>query len=743
MRYRFILFILLSSVNTFARNITPDPKDNSNKIIHIKKMDDKLKLDGVLDENVWNNCTKYTDFWMKFPTNESVADPITEIKLTYDDKFLYFGVKVYEKQDRLLVQSLKRDQGLRTADGIGIVIDPVNLKTNGFYFAVTPFNSQTEGLIGNTQDDVSFTWDNTWYSETKKYDDYWTAEIAIPFSILRYDQTKKVWGINFIRSARIENEFHTWTNIPLQFRGTDLGYLGQMVWDANPPDGGSTVSLNPYVLGAVAADPENGEKTNLTGNAGMDAKIALSSSINLDLTVNPDFSNTDVDVQVTNLTRFSLFFPERRVFFLENDDLFSNFGIPPIRPFYSRRIGSKDDTNVPILFGARLTGNVNKNLRVGAMNIQTGRKDTSAADNFTTVTFNQQVLDRSVIKGYFTNRSSFQNDTEKANDPLGAYGRNAGLEMIYTNKEGTVMGWANTHLSFKPTLSGNNQFLNGGAGYFGQNLTCFIDLVNTGKNYYADAGFVNRIENYDAARDTSIRVGFTFGYNETNYTFYPKSGPFNKLSFGVNNFLSYDDKNDFNERNNYFVSSFSFRNTSSISASYNSNSVNLLYPFSFVDDDEDVLPLPAQVYHFDNVVVSGTTDTRKNFVLEAGTTLGKLYSAKYQQFYGSVTIRKQPYYSCALRVEYNNLAFPKEYGSTKYLLIAPRIEINFTNNLFWTSFLQFNSQANNFNINSRLQWRYKPMSDMFLVYSDNYFTDPLFQNKNRAFVFKVNYWINV
>ena len=215
MKHIFTLSLILSGLSLTAGNNPTHPTDNSDKIIQLSKTSDKIILDGVLDENIWKGTGKNTDFWMKFPTNESLADPKTEVQVTYDDTYLYFGVRVTESSDGLLVQSLKRDLGLRVADGIGIVLDPVNLKTNGFYFAVTPYNSQTEGLIGNSNDEVTITWDNTWYSETKKYDGYWTAEIAIPFSILRYEQSKRVWGINFIRSARSENEFHTWTNMPL------------------------------------------------------------------------------------------------------------------------------------------------------------------------------------------------------------------------------------------------------------------------------------------------------------------------------------------------------------------------------------------------------------------------------------------------------------------------------------------------------------------------------------------------
>ncbi len=741
-RFFHLLFLVLSYLNIVEGQDAGTTFDNSEKLIHIYKSADGINLDGKLDEDAWKRAEAHSQFWMKSPSNDTLADPATTVWLTYDQKYFYIGARIEQTEQGNIVQSLKRDIGLRLGDGLGIVLDPVNLKTNGFYFSLTPFNSQTEGLIGNSYDDITFTWDNTWFSETKVYEGYWIAEIAIPFSILRYDESKQVWGINFIRSARSENEFHTWTHMPLQFRGTDLGYTGQLVWDQAPPKGGSKVSVNPYVSSSLSVENDLNRTTEGKANAGVDAKVAVSSAINLDLTVNPDFSNVDVDQQVTNLTRFSIFFPERRVFFLENDDLFSSYGIPPARPFYTRRLGSKNGESVPILAGARITGNLAKQFRFGIMNIQTGRKGNNAADNFTSITFNKRILQRSVISGYFNNRQGFQTDAERANDPLGAYGRNAGLSLGYNSSSGVTQAWAGMNVSMKPGIRGENVFANAGGGHFGQNFTCFLDFTHLGRNYYADMGFVNRIENYDAARDTVVRVGSDFFYNETGYTWYPKTGPFNKYMVGVNNFLAFDGFGKFNEFSSVWLTSFDFRNAANITVSHTFNKVHLLFPFSFVSG-QVAEPLPAGDYSYQVTELMMTSDVRKNLVLGVGGAFGKFYNADYNKLTASVTARRQPYFSLALNAEYNHLAFPTPYGNQEFWLVAPQIEINFTNALFWTTFVQLNTQAENMNINSRIQWRYRPMSDLFLVYSDNYFSDFPIVNKNRAIVLKANYWLNL
>jgi hypothetical protein len=716
-------------------------QDDILETYQVKKAMDKIKLDGIIDESEWQRAEVATDFWMKFPTNQDKSGVKTEIKITYDDKYIYFGVKANEEKPGFLVNSLKRDIGLREADGVAIILDPINQKTNGFYFSVSPYNSQAEGLIGGTELDLTFSWDNKWSSQTKTYDGYWTAEIAIPFSILRYDDTKKSWGINFIRSNRKSNELHTWSWIPLQFRGFDLGYLGQLIWDAPLPKTNRNYSVNPYVISTVAR--EEGEKPNFKPNAGLDAKVGVTSSLNLDLTVNPDFSQVDVDRQVTNLTRFSIFFPERRVFFLENDDLFSGYGIPPARPFYSRRIGSKNGTNVPILFGARLSGNISKNTRIGLLNVQTARKGDASADNFTAASFNQRVFSRSTVKGYFNQRlSTGMTDAEKLADPKAEYGRNAGLELSYSNKQGTVNGWSGNHFSFKPNTSGANQFLNFGGGYFGSNFSSFLDFTSIGRNYYADMGFVNRITNYDASRDTNIRVGTNFLYNETSYQWNFKDNPyFNRISVGSNHFYALDDKRNFNELEIVSGVEFTFKNTSEFSINNTINRLNLLFPFRFVDN-EDAKPIEAKRYSFNSLGIEYTSDVRRNLIFMTEASIGTFYNADIKSISVGITGRKQPYVTFALNMEYNALEFPELYGGKEsFVLFAPQLEWNFTTNLFWTTFVQYNTQADNFNINSRLQWRYRPMSDLFLVYSDDYITSTVLRNRYRGFVLKLNYWI--
>jgi hypothetical protein len=469
---------------------------------------------------------------------------------------------------------------------------------------------------------------------------------------------------------------------------------------------------------------------------GLDAKIALSPSLNLDLTVNPDFSQVDVDVQQTNLTRFSLFFPERRGFFLENSDLFSRFGIPPARPFFSRRIGLDEDGQVvPIAWGARLTGNVTDDLRIGLLDVQTRATDEQAAQNYFTAAFSQRVLERSSIRGMFINRQSWSEGRLHPTD----YTRNADLEFNYQSGDGSLQAWSGYHHSFREEVNDKQVFWNAGGAYTQPNFNFLVDFVTVGENYFADVGFVNRLDNYDAVRDTSIRRGYRILYTPFNLTLLPRMNWLQNLNINFENAFFFFDDFGFSERNTNLTLFAEFPNSAGVRIGTASNEVELLYPFSFTEDGE---PLPAGRYRFQDLGGRFFSDQRKRFSYTLAFEAGRFYNGQRTRTNASLRYRVQPWGNFELSAEYNTLQFPEAYGEAAIWLVGPRAEINFSKNLFWTTFIQYNTQADNFNINSRLQWQFRPLSWFFLVYSDNYAVN-VWGPKNRTLVAKVNYWLNL
>lgn len=737
MRNICILIVLFFTSSLNAQNITEYQKHFE---LYITPTNAPIKIDGILDEPVWSAAGIAKDFHKKFPNDIGDPKSKTEVRFTYDDKNIYFGFTVYDS-GTAIIQSLKRDIGHDGGDGVGVMIDPLNQKTNGFFFVVNALNVQSEDQLNNSfQDKPSWSWDTKWFSATKDYGNYWVAEIAIPLKSLRFDPNQKHWGINFLRIDAKHNEYSPWTKVPTNFKSYDLGYTGVLHFPSSPPKNSSNIIFQPYVTGNGNEDRENGQKLQATGTAGFDAKVAVNSSLNLDLTVNPDFSQVEVDQQVTNLTRFNIFLPERRTFFLENSDLFSDFGIPPIRPFYSRTIGlDKDGNKIPILFGARLSGNIDPATRIGVMDMQTGRQGNYSPENFSAFTVHRRVLARSSIKAYFLNRENFISEAAAKKNPLDRYGRNAGLSFEYSNTSGTFSSWTHYNQSYKANINKEDAYVETGYMLSSRHWT-FINLINNvGKNYYTDMGFVQRIENYDAARDTVVRMGFKTTFAMLSYEVMPEKGKIGKFNTSLNQDLVLNPDNSFNESNTKLTFRTQYKNTSGIDLTVSNSTTNLLFATSFTSGD----PIPAARYTFNQVNLLYMSDFRKAFSYGGGFTIGQFYNGTVKGFGAGFNLRKQPHLNIGLRSQFNKIELPGKYGSTNLILIQPKIEYNFNTQLFWTTFIQYNTQSNNFSVNSRLQYRYKPMSDFFLVYTDNYFTDPMFKNKNRALIFKFNYWFNL
>jgi len=436
--------------------------------------------------------------------------------MLYDDNFLYVSAICYDGGKRV-IQTLKRDVGHWESDGFAIVLDPVNERSNGFVFGVNAGGAQMEGLV--SANGTSEEWDAKWYSQITQYENYWVVEMAIPFKSIRYDQNLK-WGVNFVRNDMGENLYSTWAKVPIQISGTDLGFTGLLSWDNPPPLAKGNTVLIPYIFGGTSQNFEDNETQQYTYNTGLDAKIAITSNLNVDVTINPDFSQVDVDQQVTNLSRFSLFFPERRNFFLENSDIFSEFGTGGVRPFFSRRIGLRDGQQVPIQYGVRLSGNITKSFRIGVMDIQTDRAGDFPAQNYFVAAVQQRVLKRSRIKAFIVNRQTTAN---VEGSDVADYNRVAGLEFQYFSADGKWRGAMRYHNSMNPENFKNNDYWGGFAAYESRNFWVGFASERVGENYITDVGFVPRLYNYNAETEETIRIGYLRLNGWTGYNFRPEN----------------------------------------------------------------------------------------------------------------------------------------------------------------------------------------------------------------------------
>jgi hypothetical protein len=710
--------------------------------LNIQRMDEKIHLDGVLDESFWEDVEIATNFWLNFPVGGTPVDDEvqTTVKITYDDDFIYLGVECYGKGP-FLVQSLKRDNdSFWNGDAFAVVFDPVNERTNGVIFGVNPAGVQTEALItgeparrGGQLSGYNKAWDNKWYTQASVTENGWTAEMMIPFKSLRFGR-KGHWGINFIRVDAQNNANHSWAPVPIQFYGTDLGYLGQLIWDKPPRNEKGNISLVPYLLGNVYKDYESKSDLSQSFALGMDAKIAINSNLNLDLTVNPDFSQVDVDEQQTNLTTVNLRFPERRLFFLENSDIFSNFGTNA-KPFFSRKIGLDDDGNtIPIIYGARLSGNLNKNLRIGLMNTQTQEQELPG-NNYSSFALHRRILKRAVLRGYFHNRIGYTDGSVQEDN----FNRIGGLEFNYSSEDSKWRAVTGYGLAFSNENQNENHLFNLFGGYGGRAFNVMVNISGLGDNYINDFSLIPRQKHYDALEDTTYILGFNHWWATMGYKFYPENTFINQHGFSLTtNGDRTATSNQLIQDKHQLSYKFLMKNTSTLDLTYAHEGVNLLYPFGFTDNE----PLPAQLYRFDYGQIKYVTDRRREIKLTSGFRYGSFYNGTRTEFSLAVDYRVQPWGNFSLNFVQNDLEFSGNYGAEQLLLFGPKAEINFSKNFFWTTFMQYNTQSDNFNINSRLQWRYMPMSDLFIVYSDNYMVE-YFGPRNRGLVLKLNYWFNL
>lgn len=299
------LFVLMALLATHAANAQLPG-------IRIARATGTITLNAVLDEPDWQTAETAKNFKQYFPYDTSLSIVKTEVRLTYDDDNIYVAAIIRSTADRdYVTPSLRRDFRGEANDGISIVLDTFKDRTNAFLFGVNPFGVQREGLIANGggvgQNDFSLNWDNKWYSETRIEGDHWIAEMAIPFKTIRFKDNLDSWFVNFYIIDSHNAERSTWSPIPRNFDIVNMAFNRELIWDKPLRNPGQNVSLIPYVATGYDKNFEKGTPANTNLQVGGDAKVAIGPALNLDLTVNPDFSQVEVDEQVTNLDRFEIF----------------------------------------------------------------------------------------------------------------------------------------------------------------------------------------------------------------------------------------------------------------------------------------------------------------------------------------------------------------------------------------------------------------------------------------------------
>ena len=702
--------------------------------------DSTIEIDGIQD-TAWDTIQPSSSFWQYFPSDSIQAPQQTQVKFLFDNQNLYVLIVAEADYDNFISPSLRRDFSSRNSDSVTLVLDTFNDGTNAFLFGTNPEGVQREALISNGgsnfPQDFNLSWDVKWEVAVQKFEGGYRAEMKIPFSNIRYADNTTDWRVNVYRSEIAKNISSTWAKIPRNQSIAGLAYMNSLAFDKELPKAKTPIALIPFTSGITARDfEENTSDSNLS--FGGDAKMSIGNGMILDLTINPDFSQVEVDDQIINLTRFEVRLPEKRQFFIQNSDLFDNYGDQyETQPFFSRRIGvAKDlDGNTienKIIAGARLSGKISNNMRLGFLNMQTqeDRANGISANNNTVFSLQQKMFSRSYLGLIFVNRQ--QTGDELEDNEQDKFNRVLGLDYTLASKDNKWTGRSFIHQSFLPNKTTDAYSAGFRLNYNVRKHIIRYGLNRIGEGYQSDLGFLRR---------TGIQKHFL----RYGHRLWVDSKKIRSIELSQSIFYIDKPKSDdlITDRAFSTRGEINFTNQSRLQFEYNRR-------YTYLTDDfdpigiENAIALPAETgYSYNDFEVSYRSNFSKKINYNFQTSYGDFYSGTKLSVSSEVAIRLQPRFNGSIKVNYDKIDFPAPYTSGELWLIGPKIDYTFSKSIFWNTFVQYSSQSETLGINSRLQWRFAPLSDFYIVYNDNYFATTTFVPRVRSLTFKLTYWLNL
>ena len=702
--------------------------------VRATRVTEEIRLDGRLDEAVYQTVPPITGFIQHIPDEGARASERTDAWVFFNETSLYVTARAFDSAppSEWVANEMRHDViQLRQNDSFSLLLDTFHDRRNGVAFLVTPIGGYSDFAISN-EGNVNTDWNVVWDMRTGRFEGGWTVEIEIPFKSLRYQPGEtQVWGIQLRRIVRRRSEAAYLTALPISAaRGSSLiaglwrvSEAATLVGLEVPPLS-IDAEIKPYGIAGLRTDLNASPPTenDTDADAGLDVKYRLTQNLTADLTLNTDFAQVEVDERQINLTRFSLFFPEKREFFLEGRGNFDfapggGGGVPTV--FFSRRIGLDDGQIVPIRAGGRVTGKVGP-FDVGVLNIQTGDEATSGAvsTNFTVVRVKRDILRRSTIGGIFTNRSvSLVGDG--SSQVYGVDGRLAFLDDF------RVTGYfANTQT---PAGNGKDKSYQGLVDYAGdRHGLSYVHLVVEDR-FIPEVGFVRR----DNFRLNSVRARFSPR---------PQSIDLIRRFVVVASFdhIATADQGELETREGQLLLESEFENSDELSFRFNDHYELLTSPFAISPE----VTLPIGGYNFRNFRVLYTFGAQRPVSGSSSVQTGGFWSGDNT----SVSLSRgrvevTPQLSIEPSISFNWVDLPE--GSFSTQLARTRFTYTVTPRMFFSGLLQYSSTGDSFSSNFRFRWEYSPGSELFVVYSEDRDTDPLMPDRftelrNRGLVVKIN-----
>jgi hypothetical protein len=699
------------------------------------KVDHTPKIDGVLDDQVWSRAALVEDFIQQEPREGETATERTEVRVMYDGKNVLIGVHAFDALPSAIVATeMRRDSDrLMDEDNFQLILDTFNDSRSGYMFVTTPLGAKLEQQIseegeGNTRAglinaNVNKNWDGLWDVAATITDDGWTAEIAIPLTTLRFPDTgQQSWGVNFMRNIRRKNEQVYWAPIPKAYSLTRVSLGGSLV-GLQGLDHGLDLKLKPYVVSGVRANRiiAGSEKTSFLRDVGIDAKYGVTGGMNLDVTYNTDFAQVEVDEQQVNLTRFSLLFPEKRDFFLENAGQFKmgtggTFTSSTVETdlFFSRRIGLSDSgAPIPIIGGGRLAGKQGRH-SVGLLDIQTDSAFGRPGDNFLVARYSSDVLQRSRVGAIFVNKETMGGDAHY-NRTIGA---DANIVLGKSLQLNSFVAKTDT-----PGSSGKDTAIFGRIAYRDPAWNVWLNYLDVGDNFNAEVGFVQRR-----------------GVKTTKAYFSPTPRPgvagIRMLEPMVVITYITDQQNRMVGRTQHFMNGFYMQDGSFINVIYQRDLDVLDKPFQIAKG----VTIPVGSYTFDEATFTYNTNPAKRVYERFTWNPMQFYDGTKQAVSAAIGVRGGSHLSTELSLSRNDVKMP--FGNFVSNLGILRVDYAVSPRATIRSLTQYNSLTHEVTNSVRLNFIYRPGSDLYVVYNDLQQTGlptDVFKPSDRQIVVKLNY----
>jgi Domain of unknown function (DUF5916)/Carbohydrate family 9 binding domain-like len=673
------------------------------------RVDRAPKLDGTLDDPLWQQANPISNFLQREPYEGQVPTETTEVRILYDKHEVYFGITCFDSDHKGIVATeLRRDVSQELDDYFEIIIDSSHDRRNAYVFQINPLGTQRDALITEEQaaenGDGDPGWDGVWTSETRITKEGWTATVGIPFSTLNFMQSRDViWGINFKRFIRRRNEEDLWSGWQRVYGAARIGQAGEL-HGISDIGSGRLFIVKPYELTGFTHRPPSAAGTGLTPGtsplltAGLDVKLGLRSNLVANFTVNTDFADADVDTQQFNLAPYKLFFPEKRQFFLENAGVF-NFSMGGDSGngdllFFSRQIGIDPITGieVPVNGGAKVTGSLG-NFELGALEVNTRQLAPNSSANYAVMR-----VKRSLWGGSYFGVMGID---KRSGNPLDSFNQTTGADtrLVFFNNL-VVNGYAAQTRT--PSFSSGQTNVGAGFDYQTNWLEVFAQHRKVGPNFNPEVGFLGRT---DCICD----------YVDVNFKPRPKIRGVRDLNFESFLFHAPDTHHVLQTQEWQGTFRIDFHN-----GAYSDDDLvdifiqRLVTPFNIYKN----VFIPAGEYHWDRHQFTYGSSQNRRLTMNFFERFGTYYNGHLNEVRIRSTYRANERLSFSFSEEWDRFRLPVPGGNFSVVVGGFQTNYSFSRFLTLSALIQMdtaNTQAASANI--RLRWNYRPDSDLFIVYT--------------------------